>query len=417
MTELNLALLLIGGLTLVLGLIAGLMRSRVLFLSEPLAAVVLGVAVGPHGFDLLDLARWGDSKSILEQVARLTVAVAVMSSALRLPNAYFRRHIGTMTVLLSLGMLAMWLVSGLLAYALLGLPFWVAMLLGAVVTPTDPVLAATIATGKEAEKNIPARLRNVLTAEAGANDGGAYPLVFLAILMLAHPPEHALSEWLTRTLLWEVLAAVVIGFLIGYLAGLVERWSSTRHYLEETSLLTITVALSAAVLGGAKLVGTDGILAVFAAGIGFNLTAERQDEHQDQKVQESVNRLFTLPVFVLFGMMLPWGAWGGLGWLGLTLAVGVLLLRRLPMMVALSPFLQPLKSKADVVFTGWFGPIGVAALFYALVAERETGRAEVWVAASLVIFASVVAYGVTATPFTKLYGNWAKRQEAPDDEA
>ncbi len=63
MDQLNLALLLIGGLTLVLGLIAGLMRSRVYFLSEPLAAVLLGVAVGPHGFDLLDLARWGDPKA------------------------------------------------------------------------------------------------------------------------------------------------------------------------------------------------------------------------------------------------------------------------------------------------------------------------------------------------------------------
>ena len=414
MDQLNLALLLIGGLTLLLGLIAGLIRSRVYFLSEPLAALLLGILVGPHSFNLLDLARWGDPKGILEQVARLTVAVAVMSSALRLPSSYFRRHVGTMTVLLSLGMLVMWLVSGLLAYALLGLPFWLAMLLGAVVTPTDPVLAATIATGKEAEKNIPPRLRNVLTAEAGANDGGAYPFVFLAILMLAHPPEHALSEWLTRTLLWEVLAAVVVGFLIGYLAGRVERWSSTRDYLEESSLLTITVALSAAVLGGAKLLGTDGILAVFAAGIGFNLTAERQDENQDHKVQESVNRLFTLPVFVLFGMVLPWEEWSGLGWAGLTLVAGILLLRRLPMMIVLSPFLQPLKSRADVVFTGWFGPIGVAALFYALVAERETGHAEVWVAASLIIFASVVAYGVTATPFTKIYGNRAERQEGAD---
>lgn len=417
MDQLNLTLLIIGSLALILGLIAGLMRSRVYFLSEPLTAMLLGIVVGPYGLGLLDLARWGDPKSILEQVARLTVAIAVMSSALRLPMVYFRSHIGTMTLLLSLGMVIMWLVSGVLAYALLGLPFWVAMLLGATVTPTDPVLAATIATGQEAEKNIPERLRNVLTAEAGANDGGAYPFVFLAILMLAHPPEHALSEWLTRTLLWEVLAAVIVGVFIGYLAGRVERWSSTRHYLEETSLLTITVALSAAVLGGAKLMGTDGILAVFAAGIGFNLTAERQGEHQDQKVQESINRLFTLPVFVLFGMALPWQGWRELGWAGFALAVGTLLLRRLPMMVALSPLLRPLRSKADVMFTGWFGPIGVAALFYALVAERETGRGEVWIAASLIIFASVVAYGVTATPFTKLYGNWARRREGTDEKA
>ena len=228
MSELNLALFFIGGLTLLLSLFAGYVTKEAYF-SQPLLATLLGVAVGPAGLGVLDLADWGDPQGILEPVARLTVAVAVMASALRLPDPYFRPNARAVTLVLSLGMLGMWLVSGLLVYALLGLPFWVAMLVGAVVTPTDPVLSGTIVTGKLAEEEVPARLRNFVTAEAGANDGGAYPFVFLSVLMLQRPPGEALGEWLTHVLLWEVLAAVVLGFVIGHAVGRLERWSHARE--------------------------------------------------------------------------------------------------------------------------------------------------------------------------------------------
>ena len=403
MLELNLALFFIGGLTLLLGLFAGFIEKKA-WLSQPLLATLLGVAVGPAGLGVLDLADWGDPKSILEGAARLTVAVAVMASALRLPSPYFRPNAGAVTRVLSLGMVGMWLVSGGLAYALLGLPFWAAMLLGAVVTPTDPVLAGTIVTGELAEEKVPARLRNFVTAEAGANDGGAYPFVFLSVLMLQHPPGEALGEWLTHVLLWEVLAAVALGFAIGHVAGRLERWSRDRQLLGKTSVLTVTIALSLFTLAAVKLVGSDGILAVFAAGVAYNRVVDKGDEAREENAQEAVNRLFTFPVFVFFGVSLPWAAWRELGFTGVALALLILLLRRPPVLLLLSPFLKPLRGPADALFGGWFGPVGVAALFYATLAVRETGLAVVWEAASLVVFASVALHGVTATPFTGLLG-------------
>jgi NhaP-type Na+/H+ or K+/H+ antiporter len=104
-------------------------------------------------------------------------------------------------------------------------------------------------------------------------------------------------------------------------------------------------------------------------------------------------------------MALPCQEWLDLGWRGVLLVVGVLLLRRLPAVLALRPLLGPLGGRAkDVLFLGWFGPIGAAALYYAAYALRETGIEEVWVVGSLVICASVVVHGVSATPLTKLYG-------------
>ena len=94
-----------------------------------------------------------------------------------------------------------------------------------------------------------------------------------------------------------------------------------------------------------------------------------------------------------------------LGWGGLLLVVAVLLLRRLPAVLALRPLLGPLRGRAkDVLFLGGFGPIGAAALYYATFSLRETSIEEAWVVGSLVICASVVVHGRTATPLTKLYG-------------
>jgi NhaP-type Na+/H+ or K+/H+ antiporter len=86
-----------------------------------------------------------------------------------------------------------------------------------------------------------------------------------------------------------------------------------------------------------------------------------------------------------------------LGWRGAALAIAVLALRRLPAVLLLRPWIPQLRQRRDAVFVGWFGPIGVSAMFYAMLALRRTGDETVWGAASLLIFASIVAHGITAT--------------------
>lgn len=93
-----------------------------------------------------------------------------------------------------------------------------------------------------------------------------------------------------------------------------------------------------------------------------------------------------------------------LGWAGLVLAAAVLLLRRPPVTLALRSFIGLVKGRKDALFLGWFGPLGAAALYYATFSLSETGREEVWVVGSLLICASVLAHGVSATALTKLYG-------------
>ena len=231
MSALNLALLTIGAVVLVIGLFSAPIKRS--FLSVPLLALLAGVLLSPAVFGVLDPQQWGDQTLILEQAARLTVAVSLMAIALRLPKGYPFSRWRSLLVMLGPVMVLMFVVSGLLAYAILGVSFWAAMLIGAIVTPTDPVVASSIVQGEVAKSNLPARIRHLLSSESGANDGLAYPFVFLAILMIQEPPGQAVFQWLTQIILWEVLGAVIIGALIGYVAG---KASTGRGNMERSGI-------------------------------------------------------------------------------------------------------------------------------------------------------------------------------------
>jgi NhaP-type Na+/H+ or K+/H+ antiporter len=130
----------------------------------------------------------------------------------------------------------------------------------------------------------------------------------LRLIDLAHWGKEALLHWLTKTLLWEVAFSVVLGAIIGYIAGRLLLWAEAKQTIEKPSFLAYTVALSLAVLGGIKLLGSDGILAVFAAGTIFSMVVGGNDRVEEEGVQEAVDRFFTLYIFVLLGLALPSGS-------------------------------------------------------------------------------------------------------------
>ena len=118
------------------------------------------------------------------------------------------------------------------------------------------------------------------------------------------------------------------------------------------------------------------------------------DPAEEERVQEAVNRFLILPIFVLLGLTIPWEGWLELGWAGLLLALAVLLLRRLPAVLALKPLLGRVRGARDALFLGWFGPIGVAALYYANLSVSEAGVEEAWVIGSLIICSSILVHGL-----------------------
>lgn len=381
--------------------------------SDPLTSLLLGVLIGPLVLGWITPRDWGVfSQEILEQVTRLTIAIGLMGIALRIPKHAVRHQWRSLAVLLGLVMPLMWLTSGLLIYVIVGLPWWQAMLIGAAITPTDPIVSTSIATGKVAEANLPDRLRCLISVESGINDGLAYPFMLIGVLVLekslpsltASTEGNVFTHWLIHIVLVEVGGAVILGGVAGVIAGQLLLWAERKKFIEETSFLVYSLALSVNLLGIAKLLGTDSILAVFVAGIIFGNIIGGQERSREENVQEAIDRFFTLPVFILLGAVLPWSDWLDLGWRAFALAITVLLLRRLPFLLLLKGLIPALKNWQEAAFVGWFGPVGVAAMFYAALGLRRTNLEEIWVIVSLIVSTSIVAHSLSATPLTRLYG-------------
>jgi len=399
-------LLLAGGL-LAIGVAALSSRLRRLPVSEPLVGLLVGIVVGPQLLDVLPVAPMTEDQTWLHTATRLLLAVSVMSVALRYPFGDARSRLRPVLLLLAVAMPAMALVTAGLSAAFLGVGLGAAALLGAALCPTDPVLASNVVTGEPAEEDLPARDRQILSLESGANDGLALPLVLLAVA-LAGPlttGEAVLES------LWQVAGAVVVGAALGWLGGRALRAGEEHGSTDHGPLALFTVVLAFAVLGLSGIIAVDGVLAVFVCGLAFNVVATGSDRTTDAPIDEAINRFLVIPLFIAIGAALPWSAWADLGWQGPALAVAILLLRRLPVLLLLR---RPLRLGApDAVHLGWFGPIGVSALFYlAMEAERLGADPTVLAAGTLVVAASTVLHGITASPGRVLYRRAAGRREA-----
>jgi NhaP-type Na+/H+ or K+/H+ antiporter len=373
-------------------------RIRTMPISEPLLGLAAGMVLGPAILGALTLAPLPQEHTLLHEASRVLLAVSVMGVALRYPLDDVRRRTRPVLLLLLVVMPGMALVTSSLGWLVLGLPVGAALLLGTALAPTDPVLASSVVTGEPAERDLPARDREILSLESGANDGLALPLV-VAALAVAGPMSGADA---VLESVWQVLGAVVLGVGAGWLGGRALRSGEEHGAADSGPVLFFTIVLALAVLGIAGVMRVDGILAVFVGGLAFNAVSSGRERRTEVPIDEAVNRFAVLPVFVLVGATVPWADWADLGWRGPVLAAGVLLLRRLPFLLLLR---RPIGlGRPDAAYLGWFGPVGVSALFYlTLEADRIGVHADVLAAGSMVLVASTVAHGVTASPGRVLY--------------
>lgn len=391
-------LLLLAGGILAIGVAALSTRLRRLPVSEPLLGLLVGVVLGPAVAGVLPLAPLTEDHTWTHTATRLLLAISVMAIALRYPFGAARSRLGPVLLLLAVAMPAMAVVTAGLSALVLGVGLGTAVLIGAALSPTDPVLASNVVTGTPAEEDLPERDRQILSLESGANDGLALPLVLVAIA-LAGPLTigGALLESL-----WQVAGAVAVGAALGWAGGRALRYGDEHGATDPGPEALFTAVLAFAILGLSGLITVDGVLAVFVGGLAFNLVSTGDERTSDVPIDEAVNRFLVLPLFIAVGAVLPWEAWADLGWRGPALAVAVLLLRRLPVILLLR---RPLRlGRPDAVHLGWFGPIGVSALFYlTMEADRLGADPIVLAAGSLVVAVSTVVHGITASPGRVLY--------------
>ncbi|KAG0764499.1 hypothetical protein G6F62_005324 [Rhizopus arrhizus] len=402
----------LGGFILFYGLSSLVIKER-LYLSEASIAIICGIIFGPLCAKFINIEEWGHEEDITKEFCRFVIGIQVMAAGVALPKAYLRKELVSILILLGPVMIYMWLVSGLLVWALIpGLNFLESLMIAACFTPTDPVLANSIVQGKFAEKHVPHHVRNIISCESGANDGLGYPFLFLAVYLLQKDVGPAIGIWAYKIMAFNILLSVVIGFIVGYIARKLLKYCEQKKFIDNESFLVFSIALSLFLIGTVGLIGSDDLLACFIAGNSFTWDDWFRVETENAHLMEVVDNLLNLSIFVYLGLTMPWSLFNDASiqitvWRLIVLAILVLLLRRLPIIMALYKFIPAIHTWREAVFTGWFGPIGVGAVFYYTVAleaipadgpnahAREVIKPVIY----FMMLASVVAHGITIPLF------------------
>ncbi|HDZ38904.1 MAG TPA: sodium:proton antiporter [Marinobacter sp.] len=410
--------ILLGSLLLVVGFTASYMKT--VPVTSAILYLIIGFVVGPMGFGLFHFNPLKES-ALLELLTEIAVLISLYCAGVKMPVPV---NFSRWRTPLRLAVVSMTLTVGLVAlfgYYWLSLPLGAAVLLGAVVAPTDPVLATEVQT-RHADD--PDRLRFALTCEAGMNDGSAFPFVMLGLGLLG---LHDLGEhgwrWMAMDVIWASGAGIGIGIMAGCGVGWVVHTS--RKTFKQSDFLDnfLGLGLIALAYGLSLLVGAWGFLAVFSAAVALRHTELKQaglrqsysrsnsedvaegDEsyaivhiHQSSLVfNEYLEQLAEILLVLLIGGSLFWDSWS---WRAIGFAAFVFFIAR-----PVSVHLGLLGSKAPMRLrhmASWFGVRGIGSLYYLMYAIQhglpENIALDLVRLTLAVVALSILIHGVSAKP-------------------
>jgi len=335
---------------------------------SPAAVYLLLGALASAGLHLLgvDLLDPIDDSKVIEHLTEFAVIVALFGAGLRLDRRLgWRKWKSTFLLVVIVMPLTIGAVA-LFANVFMGLSLGAAIILGAALAPTDPVLARDVQVGPPGEGDGP-ETHFALTSEAGFNDGLAFPFVFLGIFMAGEGGWGWFGNWLAA----DVFYAIAVGLLVGVAGGWAIGWASDhlrdRGWLKREFDGWLALAAVLAIYGVAEIAGAYGFLAAFAGGLAFRRYQwdhEAHDRvHSGADFLENITELGMVLLLgstvTLVGLQAP----GLAGWL----LVPVLLLIIRPAAV-LAAFTRSGVSHHERRLIGWFGIRGIGSFYYAAVA-------------------------------------------------
>ncbi|MCK0532959.1 cation:proton antiporter [Sphingobium agri] len=350
---------------------------------------------------------------ITERFSEFVVIIALMGAGLKLDRPFHWRRWGVTWRLLAITMpLGIGIIT-LMGGALLGLPWSIALLLAASLAPTDPVLAADVQVGppRSGEED---EVRFGLTSEAGLNDGLAFPFVHLAIVLAASAGEPWFGRWLGVNVVWEVVAGVGGGWLIGKLFGWLTFHIPAETKLAKTGDGLIAIAATFVSYGATEIVNCYGFLAVFVTAL--TLRASHRDHEfnvQMHDLTEQIERLAMMVLLLLFGGALITGLLAPLQPMDAAFVLLILLVvRPTTGLIALTGFKANRFEKLTIAF---FGIRGVGSFYYLAYGlnHMDVGDPDrLWAVVGLAALVSILLHGLTVTPAMR----WLDRRQGRDPD-
>lgn len=423
----HLAYMILGGFTS-LFMLCSLFVKEKLYIGEATVATICGVIFGPHAADLFNPLDWGNTDKITLECSRIVLVVQCFAVGVELPKHYMERHWKSVILLLLPVMTYGWLITSLFIWWMFpGLSWLESLACAACVTATDPVLASSVVGKGKFAKRVPKHLRDLLSAESGCNDGMAFPFIYFAVYLIAFKPhgEEFALHWVCFTILYECIVGAIFGFVIGYCGRHSIKWAEGKGLIDRESFLVFYFVLALFCAGSGSLLGMDDLLIGFSAGVGFSNDGWFTEKTEESHVSNVIDLLLNLAYFVYFGSIIPWDQYnapdlGLVPWRLVVLAILVIFFRRIPIMLTLKAIIPDVKTWREALFAGHFGPIGVGAIFAAILAraelEHETTQpldvlpkpgehnylvvALIWPITTFLVISSIIVHGSSIAVFT-----------------
>jgi NhaP-type Na+/H+ or K+/H+ antiporter len=329
------------------------------------------VIIGPYGANIFNPRDWAGgteetTNNITLEFTRVVLAIGVFSIGVELPKAYMARHWKSLAMLLIPVMTWGWFVCAALIFALVpGLNFLSSLAVAACLTPTDPILAAAVIGGKYADKHVPAHIRHLIAVESGANDGAAFPFLYIALyLIIDHDTGHAIHDWFLFLWLYQIILGVSVGSLIGFSFRHLMKFCERNNLIDRQSYVAQYISLAVLTIGVTTLLGSDDLLSAFACGTAFAWDGFFNKQTEESVFSSVIDLLFNIAAFAYVGAWTPFNDFNNpvltlSPWRLVAIAILVLLLRRLPPMMALYKWIPDIKTFREALFCGHFGPIGI----------------------------------------------------------
>ena len=379
----------------------------------PLTLAILCVALGVLVFSSGLMAFDPDPRTwdtATERLAELVVIISLMGAGLKLDRPPGWRAWSTTWRLLIVAMPLTIAATAWLGLAGLGFSLAMALLFGASMAPTDPVLAADVQVGPPRSGDED-EVRFGLTSEAGLNDALAFPFVHLAILAAAGglATQDGLVDWFTVKVAWKLLAGLGAGVLVGKALGLLLFRGPRGLSRFGDGLIALAATLIAYAL--TELVQGYGFLAVFVCAVMIRDSERDHDFHQEMHdFSDQIERLLMMLLLVLFGGALANGLLSSLTWTDVAVGVAVVfVIRPAAGLLAMIGSGQPLRERLLLAFLGIRGVGSIYYLAYGI-NHGDFGNSErLWAVVGFIILLSIVVHGVTATP---LLARLARRRES-----
>ncbi|KAF2193740.1 hypothetical protein K469DRAFT_712549 [Zopfia rhizophila CBS 207.26] len=302
----------------------------------------------------------GFSDDVVQEFTRIILGVQCFAICLELPQDYFNRTWKSVTVLLGLVMAFGWAVCAIFIAFIFKTDTATALIFSACLTPTDPVLAASVLSNSQFSTRVPKWIRDLLSAESGCNDGVSFPFLNIGVSILARSTiRGVLRKWFLITIIYQCLFGTLLGLSLGYISNRLYRFSHERGMMGRASYLAFYFLLAIFSVGVASTLGVDDFLVAFCAGLGFSHggnspTAEtRLPVIIDLMLNSGIDTITPLRLLAVLAL--------------------ILLFRRLPVVFALFKFgtLSHVRTTSEALFVGHFGPIGVGALFLAMESRAQ----------------------------------------------